>query len=177
MAAARRRLRPTCRAAAEPDTLRATTTARQRGNRSIASRRQRHGGQHDDKPDGHHRADRGRVDQVLDRQRRHRVARGEVVPREKDLGRLAGQHAERRHAADGVAGEERAEARPKLRLAPGGMHSRQHGGADREAQPRERQNGRETPADALDAVEDVGDTGSPDDLGEERRGRRACRRR
>ena len=63
--------------------------------------------EHDKEPDDDHRDDRRGVDQVLDRQRRHRLTRGQVMPGEEDLGGLAGQQAERRHVADGVAGEKR----------------------------------------------------------------------
>ena len=53
---------------------------------------------------------RGRVDQVVHRQRRHGVGRRQPGAGEEHLGGLAGRQPERRHAADRVAGEERAAA-------------------------------------------------------------------
>jgi len=90
-----------------------------------------------------------------------------MVPCEKNLGGLAGQQSERRHAPHGIAGEKRAE---RLAEAQAGARGHAHppaGGADREPQPREHKNRRETPADPLNAVENVGDARTPDDVREE----------
>ena len=90
-----------------------------------------------------------------------------MMPGEKNLGRLAGEQAERRDAPHGVAGEKRAE---RLAEAQAGARGHAHppaGGADREAQPCQRKDRHEAPADALNAVENVGDACTPDDVGEE----------
>ena len=71
--------------------------------------RQRNREKRDHHAKADHRGDRRRVEQVVGRQRRDRLARGQSMPREKDLGGLARDHAERRDVADGVAGEEGAE--------------------------------------------------------------------
>ncbi len=138
-------------------------------DRPAPRRRQRHGGQDDRGRDGEHRQDRRAVDQVLDGERRQRVARGEIVPGEKDLGRLARQQAERCDAADGIAGEKCAEG-ARIGEPCAGRHAQPPARrADHEAEAGERQDGGQAPADALDAVEDVADAGALEDIREERR--------
>ena len=56
---------------------------------------------------------------------------------------------------------------PKLRLAPGGMHIRQQAARTANRAPASASTATMTPADALNAFENVGDTRTPDDVREE----------
>ena len=156
-----------------PRSSRVATTAPPAKSTSAASAdlpsggAQRHREQRHRHAHGHHADRRGRVDQVVHRQRRHGLRRRQPGAGQEHLGGLAGRQAERRHAADRVAGQERAE-----RGAEGQAHAGAHAeppGLCAEAEPdaADREDEQQPGAHAPDAVGDDGEAHAPDGVGEE----------
>ena len=71
-------------------------------------------------------------------------------------------------AGPGVARQERAESAPEIERGTRRHAETPGGGAHGETETGEDEDGRETPADALNAVEDIPGTGAPNDPGEQR---------
>ena len=110
--------------------------------------------------DDHH-GDGHRVDQVLDRQARHGRGERDTMPDVDGLGRLAGEQAERRQVAEGVAGEEGGEGVADPQPGVGRGAERPGPGPDEQAEARQQDDDQEAPADALHAGDDLVQPGLP----------------
>ena len=101
-----------------------------------------------------------------------------MVTRQEDLGGLAGEQAERRHVADGVAGEKCGEGLRAREASRGaGMHRRQHSARTTKRMPASAEDRDEAPADAADAVDDLSGAGALDGVGEKRSARESSHQR
>ena len=90
------------------------------------------------------------------------------MPGEEDLGGLAGKQAQRRYAAQGVAGEKGAE-RPTERQVGIWRHAEAPAfSAKHEPEPLKGQNRRQPPAHPLNAIDDFGNTRPLHDVCKER---------
>ena len=123
-------------------------------------KRQRHRGQQDgtgDSDDGNNRAD---VDQIVDSERRDRIARREVVTRQKHLGWFAGQQSERCDVADRIAGEKRGERLSSRQPLAARRTQAPRFGANDETESGQDQDGNQSPTDSADTLDNFGDAGA-----------------
>ena len=125
-----------------------------------------------------HRRRRERVEDVLDRERRHRRAERHAVAHEGGLGRLAREEPQGRQVPDRVPGDDGGEGGPKRQRMRRFEAERPRQGPHREPQAGERDDGGKAPADLRESAPDLPEPDFRHEPGEEdqpERGGRRCR--
>ena len=82
-----------------------------------------------------------------------------MVTGQEDLGGLAGEPAERRDVSDRIAGEKRGERLTRVRRRPAARTAARLRRERQSADPASAKMREQSPADALNAIEDLGDAG------------------